>query len=620
MTRPVIPTKAITHESDTTKSGEESPIRRKSESDRQKYGTRIAKALDNGLCIRSGHNYRGDGLTRVLRDKAPLAEREAAVLAGEQAADQRQDKADRRQDMADQRQDTADLRQETADLRQEAADLRQEAADQSDEAARAKAELGAVTEAQMREANERLVVATLRAQKMTEDAESSAARMSFMAEHDFLTGLPNRLLLTARLEQSITLAQRHGKRVALLFVDLDHFKHINDSLGHVIGDRLLQSVAKRLQAGVRLSDTVCRQGGDEFVVLLAEVEEVSDAALMAEKLIKDMVEPHLIDMHRLHITLSIGISIFPDDGKDVETVLSNADIAMYHAKKDGRNKYQVFTPEMSVRAVARQSVQQALHQALEQDRFVLHYQAKVNIETGSITGAEALIRMRQSDDQLVLPTHFVSIAEDCGLILPIGKWVLREACRQTQAWLEAGLDMGQIAVNVSAVEFRSKGFLDGVREILKETGLPPSHLEVELTESGLMQDTDTTTSVLHGLKTLGVQLAIDDFGTGFSSLSYLQRFPIDTIKIDQSFVHDINDQNDEAAIVSAIIAMGRSLKMLVVAEGIETWQQLDFLQIHECAEGQGYYYSQPVSADEFANLLTANAQPQAIPFPEQAPR
>lgn len=551
-------------------------------------------------------------------DRSPLADREAAVLAGEQAADQRQDKADRRQDMADQRQDTADLRQETADLRQEAADLRQEAADQSDAAARAKAELGAVTAAHMREANERLVVATLRAQKMTEDAEGSAARLSFMAEHDFLTGLPNRSLLTARLAQSISLAHRHDKRVALLYMDLDHFKHVNDSLGHTVGDQLLQSVARRLQAAVRLSDTVCRQGGDEFVVLLAEVESADDAILISEKLIEAIAEPHLIGEHRLHITLSIGISLFPNDGTDVETVLSNADIAMYHAKKGGRNKYQVFTPEMSVRAVARQSVQQALHQALEQDRFVLHYQPKVDIETGTVTGAEALIRMRQSDDQLVFPTDFISIAEDCGLILPIGKWVLREACRQTQAWLLAGFKMGKIAVNVSAVEFRSKGFLEGVREILKDTDLHPSHLEVELTESGLMQDTETTTLVLRELKNLGVQLAIDDFGTGFSSLSYLQRFPIDTIKIDQSFVQDIIDPTDEAAIVSAIIAMGKSLKLLVVAEGIETWQQLDFLQSHDCQQGQGYYYSRPVPADEFAALLADNAQSQAFALPEQA--
>jgi len=528
-----------------------------------------------------------------------LAEREAAVLAGELAADQRQDSADRRQDSADLRQEAADLRQETADLRQEAADL-------SDKAAIAKAELGAITEAQLREANERLVIATVRAQTMTEAAEGSAARMSFMAEHDFLTGLPNRSLLSARLAQSISLAQRHGKRVALLYMDLDHFKHINDSLGHAVGDQLLLSVAKRLQTCVRVSDTVCRQGGDEFVVLLAEVESIGDAELAAEKLIEAMAEPHLVGAHRLHVTLSIGISLYPEDGKDAETVLSNADIAMYHAKRSGRNKSQMFTPDMNVRAVARQSVQQALHQALEQREFVLHYQPKVNLETGAITGAEALIRMRQADHPLVSPTQFVNVAEDCGLILPIGKWVLREACRQTQAWLQDGFSMGQIAVNVSFVEFHSKDFLTGVRSILDDTGLDPRYLELEVTESGLMHDTETTVAVLRGLKDLGVQIAIDDFGTGYSSLSYLQRFPIDTLKIDQSFVQDIDGESGEA-IVSAVVAMCMSLKLRVVAEGIESPRQLAFLQSRLCTEGQGFYFSRPLPAEEFTALLQAGA-------------
>lgn len=529
-----------------------------------------------------------------------LTEREAAILAGEIAADQRQDNADRRQD-------TADLRQEAADLRQETADLRQEAADLSEQAAVAKAELSAITEAQLREANERLVIATIRAQTMTEAAEGSAARMSFMAEHDFLTGLPNRSLLSARLGQSIALAQRHGKRVALLYTDLDHFKHINDSLGHAVGDQLLQSAARRLQSCVRISDTVCRQGGDEFVVLLAEVDSANDAELAAEKLIEVMAEPHLIGAHRLHVTLSIGISLYPDDGKDAEAVLSNADIAMYHAKRSGRNKYQMFSPDMNARAVARQSVQQALHHALEQREFVLYYQPKVNLETGAITGAEALIRMRNDDQPLVHPTQFVTIAEDCGLILPIGKWVLREACRQTQAWLQDGFDMGQIAVNVSVVEFHGKDFLNGVRDILNDTGLDPRYLELEVTESGLMHDTETTAAVLRGLKDLGVQIAIDDFGTGYSSLSYLQRFPIDTLKIDQSFVQDIDGESGESgeAIVSAVVAMCMSLKLRVVAEGIESPQQLAFLQSRQCTEGQGFYFSRPVPADEFVTLLQA---------------
>ena len=464
------------------------------------------------------------------------------------------------------------------------------------------AALGARTEAQLREANERLVVATVSAETMTEAAEQATAQMSYMAEHDFLTGLPNRSLLTDRLAQAIALAQRHGKKVALMFLDLDHFKHINDSLGHAVGDQLLQSVAKRLQECVRHSDTVCRQGGDEFVVLLAEVEAVQDAALTAEKLIEAMAAPHLIGGHRLHVTLSIGISLYPDDGKDVEALVRNADTAMYHAKKSGRNNYQAFTPDMNARAVARQSVEEALRHALEQREFVLHYQPKVNLETGAITGAEALVRLQRSDHPLVYPTQFVSIAEDCGLILPIGKWVLREACRQTAAWLQAGLDIGQIAVNVSAVEFHGKDFLAGVRAILNDTGLDPRYLEFELTESGLMQDTEPTTAILHALKDLGVQIAVDDFGTGYSSLSYLRRFPIDTLKIDQSFVQDIDGDAGEA-IVSAVIAMGMSLKQRVVAEGIETRQQLAFLQSHHCAEGQGFYFSRPVVAEEFATLL-----------------
>jgi len=530
----------------------------------------------------------------------PHAEREAAVLASEKALLSRTETADRRQE-------AADRRQEATDRREEAADRRQEAADRREEAARVMARTGA----QLREANERLVVATVHAQTMTEAAEQATAQISYMAEHDFLTGLPNRSLLTDRLAHSIALAQRHGRRVALMYLDLDHFKHVNDSLGHAIGDQLLQSAAKRLQACVRNSDTVSRQGGDEFVVLLAEVEAVRDAELAAKKLIEAMAAPHLIGEHQLHVTLSIGISLYPDDGKDVETVLRNADIAMYHAKRSGRNNYQAFTPDMNAHAVARRSVEDALHRAIEQHGLVLHYQPKVNLETGAITGVEALLRLQQADRSLLRPAQFVSVAEDCGLILPIGKWVLREACRQTATWLQAGLDMGQIAVNVSATEFHSKDFLAGVRAILKDTGLDPRHLELELTESGLMQDAEPTTEILHALKDLGVRIAVDDFGTGYSSLSYLRRFPIDTLKIDQSFVQDVDGAGE--AIVGAIIAMGMSLKQRVVAEGVETRDQLAFLQSHHCAEGQGYYFSQPVVAEEFATLLAAGRQPRTNP-------
>ncbi|MDD5249309.1 MAG: EAL domain-containing protein [Rhodocyclaceae bacterium] len=531
-----------------------------------------------------------------------LAARETEVRAGEHAADQREGVADQREGAADQREGAADQREETANLRQEAADLREEVADLREEAAKAEEALSLLNAAHMREANERLIVATIHAQTMTEAAEQATAQMAYVAKHDFLTGLPNRSLLSDRLEQAIALARRHGKRLALMYLDLDHFKHINDSLGHAVGDELLQSAAKRLQACVRHSDTVSRQGGDEFVVLLSEVEAAQDAAHSAEKLLKTMAEPHLIGGHRLHVTLSIGISIYPDDGKDSDTMVRNADTAMYHAKNKGRNNYQRFTPDMNARAVARQSVEMALRRALEQREFVLHYQPKVNLETGAITGAEALVRLQQADRSLVGPTEFVSIAEDCGLILPLGKWVLREACRQTAAWLQAGLDVGQIAVNISAQEFHNKDFLAGVRAILNDTGLDPRHLELEVTESGLMQDTEPTMGLLHALNDLGVQIAVDDFGTGYSSLSYLRRFPIDTLKIDQSFVKDMDGNADEA-IISAIIAMGKSLNLRVVAEGIETPQQLAFLKTQHCAEGQGYIFSQPVAAKDFAVLL-----------------
>ncbi len=516
------------------------------------------------------------------------AEREAAALAAERAARARQEVLDRRE--------------EVLDRREEVATQREKALRAQEEAARAKTDLIAHNEAQLREANENLVVATVRAQTIAEAAEEATTRMAHIAEHDFLTGLPNRSLLADRLAQSIALARRHGKKVALLYADLDHFKHINDSLGHAVGDRLLQSAAERLQGGVRLSDTVCRQGGDEFVVLLTEIETARDARLAAEKLIEAMAEPHLIDGHRLHATLSVGISLYPDHGQDVETVIQNADIALYRAKQSGRNTYQVFASEMNVRAVARHSVQETLRRALDQHEFVLHYQPKVNLATGLITGAEALIRLQPAGRDLVGPTEFVRVAEDCGLILPIGQWVLREACRQTVAWLQAGLDLGQIAVNVSAVEFQGKDFLAGVRAILDDTGLDPYHLELELTESGLMRDTELTAANLRALKELGVRIAIDDFGTGYSSLSYLRRFPIDTLKIDQSFVRDI-DGDAGKAIVGAVIAMGLSLKQQVVAEGIETPQQLSFLQSQHCAEGQGYHFGRPVAAEAFATLL-----------------
>lgn len=498
--------------------------------------------------------------------------------------------------------------------REEIANLREKALRIQEETAKATAELNSRNEALLREANEQLVMATVRAHTLTEIAQKTAEKMAHMAKHDCLTGLPNRALLNDRLEQSIALAQRHNKKVALMYMDIDHFKHINDSLGHVIGDQLLRSIAGRLRSCVRLSDTVSRQGGDEFVVMLTDVEDAEGAILTAQKLIEAIALPHLIGIHRLHVSLSIGISLYPDDGKDMESVIRNADTAMYHAKKNGRNNYQLFTPDMKVRAIKRQSVKQALHLALEQKRFVLHYQPKVNLETGAITGAEALVRWQRSNQRLAYPTQFVSIAEDCGLILPIGQWVLREACRQAQVWLQAGLNLGQIAVNVSAVEFQGKDFLAGVRDILTETGLDPHHLTFELTERGMMEDTHQTMEILQAFKNLGIKIAIDDFGIGYSSLSYLRSFPIDELKIDQSFVQAIDGDGGDA-IVSAVIAIGKSLKQRVVAEGVETLQQLAFLQSQHCAEGQGYYFSHPVTGEEFTTMLATVPQRPFLPVP-----
>jgi diguanylate cyclase (GGDEF)-like protein len=539
--------------------------------------------------------------------KPTAPSRAEAAQARKHAADLRQSSADLRKKPTGLRQSAADQREDIADQREDIADQREDIADQREEAATSKAKLNMSTQALLKEANERLIIASINAQTMTETAELAKEQMSHMVGHDYLTGLPNRLLLKDRTAQSIAFAQRHSKKVALVFMDLDHFKHINDSLGHAVGDALLKSIAKRLQACIRRSDTACRQGGDEFVVLLNDVENVPDAVVMAEKIIETMSQPHLVSGHQLHVTFSIGISFYPDDGKDLETVARNADAAMYQAKEKGRNTYQIFTKEMDVRALARQSMEQELHRALEQNRFVLHYQPKVNLDTGSITGIEALIRIRESDHQLVYPVDFIRIAEDCGLILPIGRWVLHEACRQTQAWLQAGFDIGQIAVNVSPKEFLSQDFFAGVISVLHETGLDPRHLELEITESGLMKDTEKVMAILHALKKLGVRIAIDDFGTGYSSLSYLARFPLDTLKIDQSFVQHLDDasHDKENAIISAVIAMGESLKHRVVAEGIETKQQLAFLQSKNCTEGQGYYFSRPLAAEEFTALMVA---------------
>jgi diguanylate cyclase (GGDEF)-like protein/PAS domain S-box-containing protein len=440
------------------------------------------------------------------------------------------------------------------------------------------------------------------------EARAMATKMTHLAQHDVLTGLPNRALLEERLYQAIGLAHRHHKQVALLFMDLDHFKHVNDSLGHAIGDQLLQLVTDLLKTCVRATDTVCRQGGDEFVILLAEIEQPQDAANVAEKLLAAFAAPQLVAGHELHVTLSIGISVYPDDGGNVDAAMQNADAAMYHAKASGRNNYQFFRSDMNTRAAKRLLVENGLRRALKQGEFLLHYQPQIDIASDMMTGSEALIRWLDPALGLIPPAQFIPVAEQCGLIVPIGRWVLREACRQVQAWLDAGLPAVSVAVNISAVEFRHKNFLESVALILKETGLAPCYLELELTESILMHDAEVSARVLETLKAMGVKLAIDDFGTGYSSLSYLKRFSIDTLKIDQSFVHDIASNADGATIVSAVIGMGKKLRQRVIAEGVETPEQLAFLRTQQCDEGQGFQFSHPLSAEGFARLLVAPDQ------------
>ncbi|MES2581032.1 MAG: EAL domain-containing protein [Pseudomonadota bacterium] len=439
------------------------------------------------------------------------------------------------------------------------------------------------------------------------EAKAMSMKMAHLAQHDFLTNLPNRVLLNDRIARAIASADRNGTQVALLFLDLDNFKHINDSLGHATGDKLLQSVSNRLSDCVRNADTVSRQGGDEFIILLADNKNDIDAALTAEKVLEELTLVHTVAKSQLHISASIGISVYPNDGLDAETLIKSADTAMYYAKQKGRNNYQFFKNEMNTRAVERLIIEANLRIALEKQQFVLHYQPKVNLMTKQITGAEALLRWKHEEWGEVLPEKFIAIAEDSGLIVPIGRWVLREACYQAKSWMNAGLPTITIAINISAQEFLQKDFVDGVHTVLMETELPAHCLELEITESVLMREAHISTTILHRLKKMGVKLAVDDFGTGYSSLSYLQQFPIDVLKIDQSFVHHIVSTLDEGIIVSAIISMGNSLKLKVIAEGIENKMQLDFLKNRHCEEGQGYFFSPALTAKQFA-LMHSNAE------------
>ena len=436
------------------------------------------------------------------------------------------------------------------------------------------------------------------------DTRKMAEHMARLAQHDFLTGLPNRVLLLDRVEQAVAQARRSCKHVALLFVDLDRFKHVNDSLGHEAGDRLLKEIASRLRACVRAGDTVCRQGGDEFVVLLPEAPGINEVALIAEKLLEACRRRHTIDGQDVHVGASIGISLFPDDGIDVDALTRNADAAMYHAKAIGRNNFQFYTPDMNARARERLALENQLRRALQRDEFVLHYQPILHLATKAVVGCEALLRWQEPDRGLLRPSEFLPLMEDSSLIVPISQWALREACRQGQEWQDAGLRAVPVSVNLSGAQFKRKDFLESVTNALALSGLDPRYLELELTESIVMGDASATVGVLRSLKELGVRISIDDFGTGYSSLSHLRRFPIDTLKIDQSFMRDLDaGEDDAAAITSAIISMAKSLRQRVIAEGVESREQVEFLQIRGCDAMQGYYYKPPLAADEFGALL-----------------
>jgi len=538
-----------------------------------------------------------------------------AVLSREKSVTAREDAANLREEATESREDAAESREGAAQVREGEAHGREEAATSREREIRATETIQAASDDQMmmlQQANAHLVIATVEAQKLTEQVQTAKVELDHLAHHDVLTDLPNRILLQDRLIQAIELARRQGAQLAVMFMDLDQFKHINDSLGHAVGDQLIQSVAQRLVGCVRQSDTISRQGGDEFVLLLPHIEHAEDAALSAQKILAAFALPHRIDQHDLHISVSIGISIYPDDGEDAETLIKSADTAMYHAKESGRNNYKFFEQSMNVRAVQRQSTEASLRRALARQEFVLHYQPKINLKSKLMVGVEALIRWQHPERGLLPPEQFIPIAEDSGLILSIGRWVLHEACRQAQAWQQAGLPPVTVAVNTSALEFRAPDFLDNVRATLDATGLQPRYLELELTESVLMRDAKATNHMLHALADLGVRLTVDDFGTGYSSLSYLQQFPIDTLKIDQSFVQQMTNSPGDAGLVSAVINMGKSLNHRVIAEGVETSEQHAFLLAEQCDEGQGYYFGRPMVADELASLLQTGVSP-ALP-------
>jgi len=433
-------------------------------------------------------------------------------------------------------------------------------------------------------------------------------QLEFLATHDELTGLANRALFHLRLEQSLHYAHRSGRIVAVLLLDLDRFKVINDSLGHCFGDMLLCAVARRLDRRLRETDTVARLGGDEFVLLLSDVAELDDVGVLATKILRDLAEPYRIEGRDVVLTASLGISLYPRDSDNGATLIRNADIAMYRAKQEGGGTFSFFSPEMNQRAIETMEIENALRQALERGEFFLCYQPKVDLESGRITGCEALIRWRHPERGMVAPADFIPLAEETGLIVPIGAWVLREACRQARAWQQDGLPMVSVAVNLSARQFRRADLPQLVRDVLDETGLEPHLLELEMTESMVMSEHSRVVSVMEELTRIGVRLSLDDFGTGYSSFAHLSRFPINNLKIDRSFVSEIVTDPNSATIATSIIAMAHRMRLRAIAEGVENEAQLSYLRKHGCHEIQGFLVSSPLPAEEYGDLLRRNVR------------
>ena len=431
-------------------------------------------------------------------------------------------------------------------------------------------------------------------------------RIHFLANHDALTSLPNREMFNDVLNLAIQNARRYNRNFAVLFIDLDRFKNINDTLGHEAGDRLLQEMGARLTQTVRTSDVVARLGGDEFVVLVQEVSEAKQVETVARKVLFTLVKPMVIQGQECRVTASIGICMFPAEAQDEHALMKNADIAMYRAKDEGKNTYQFYSEEMNLHSFGRMALETSLRRGLERNEFFLHYQAKLDLRQGRITGVEALVRWQHPDLGMIPPAQFIPLAEETGLIVSLGNWVLNTACMQNVAWQREGLPPLRMAVNLSARQFDDENLVIDIAEALNKSGMRADLLELELTESMVMQHAERAGKVLAAIKQLGVRVAIDDFGVGYSSLANLKRFPIDTLKVDRSFIRDIPQDTEDRAITEAIIAMGRSLNLTVVAEGVETLEQETFLRDHGCDETQGFYFSRPIASDEFADLLRRN--------------